>query len=112
MYERDNFSRQQHEREQTMGKNEPGLPVDTGKRVVEVLPGVTLATYSKGYTALRLSGKGTGGRKVNMSRVLYRDGLLTLANALLAEAEGAPLFDDAHHEAVETESHYDGNHNQ
>lgn len=95
-----------------MGKNEPGLPVDTGKRVVEVLPGVTLATYSKGYTALRLSGKGSGGRKVTMSRVLVRDGLLTLGNALLAEAEGAALYNDAQHEAVETESQYDGNRKQ
>lgn len=87
-----------------MGRNEPGLAVDTGKRVVEVLPGLTLATYSKGYTALRMSGKGNGGRKVNMSRVLYRDGLLTLANALLAEAEGAASFDAVHDETVESES--------
>lgn len=80
---------------------EPGsysgkLPVDAGKRTTEVLPGLTLVGYTKGYTALRMKGKAWGGQKVTIGRPLWREDLVALANALMAEAEGALSYDEAH----------------
>jgi hypothetical protein len=72
------------------------LPVDAGKRTVEVLPGLSLVAYTKGYTALRMKGKAWGGQKVTIGRPLWREDLIALANALLAEAEGALSYDEAH----------------
>lgn len=72
------------------------LPVDAGKRTVEVLPGMSLVAYSKGYVALRVKGKAWGGQKVTIGRPLYREDLVHLANALLSEAEGARTYDEAH----------------
>jgi hypothetical protein len=75
------------------------LPVDAGKRTVEVLPGLKLVSYSKGYTCLRMKGKAWGGKKVDIGRPLYREEMIHLANALLAEAEGSLSFDEAHGKA-------------
>jgi hypothetical protein len=72
------------------------LPVDAGKRSVEVLPGISLVTYTKGYTAMRVKGKAWGGNKVTIGRPLWREDLIALANALLSEAEGARSYDEAH----------------
>jgi hypothetical protein len=76
------------------------LPVDAGKRTVEVLPGLSLVAYTKGYTALRMKGKAWGGQKVTIGRPLWREDLIALANALLSEAEGARSYDEAHGEEV------------
>ena len=72
------------------------LPVDAGKRSVEVLPGISLVAYTKGYTAMRVKGKAWGGNKVTIGRPLWREDLIALANALLSEAEGARSYDEAH----------------
>jgi hypothetical protein len=72
------------------------LPVDAGKRTTEVLPGLSLVAYSKGYTALRMKGKAWGGQKVTIGRPLWREDLIALANALLSESEGALSYDEAH----------------
>jgi hypothetical protein len=72
------------------------LPVDEGKRTVEVLPGISLVAYTKGYTAMRVKGKAWGGNKVTIGRPLWREDLIALANALLSEAEGARSYDEAH----------------
>lgn len=71
-------------------------PVDAGKRTVEALPGVKLVAYSKGYVCLKVKGKGWQGGKVEIGKPLYRDDLIHLANLLLAEAEGALSYDEAH----------------
>lgn len=71
------------------------LPVDAGKRTIEVLPGITLVGYTKGYTAMRVKGKAWGGSKVTVGRPLWREDLIALANALLSEAEGARSYDEA-----------------
>ena len=72
------------------------MPVDAGKRTVEVLPGIKLVTYSKGYTCLKVKGKGWTGGKIEIGKPLYRDDLIELARALMAEAEGARSYDEAH----------------
>lgn len=72
------------------------LPVDAGKVATEILPGMSLVRYSRGYTALRVKGKSWGGNKVTIGRPLYRDDLLALGRALIAEAEGARSYDEAH----------------
>ncbi len=72
------------------------LPVDEGKVVTEILPGLSLVRYSRGYTALRVKGKAWGGNKVTIGRPLWREDLLALGRALLADAEGALSYDEAH----------------
>jgi hypothetical protein len=72
------------------------LPEDAGKVKTDILPGLSLIRYSRGYTALRLKSKGKGGRKTEVGRPLYRDDLLALGRALMAEAEVARSYDEAH----------------
>ena len=71
------------------------LPVDSGKRTVEVLPGIKLVMYSRGYVCLRLKGKGWDGRKTELGKPLYRDEVKVLVEALLAEVEGLTTYDEA-----------------
>jgi hypothetical protein len=72
------------------------LPVDEGKRAVDVLPGLRLWAYSRGYRVLEQTGKTYTGSKAKLRRVLYRDDLLCLANILLEEAENTLTYDEAH----------------
>lgn len=72
------------------------LPVDEGKRAVEVLPGLRLWAYSRGYRVLEQTGKTYTGSKAKLRRVLYRDDLIHLANILLEEAENTLTYDEAH----------------
>jgi hypothetical protein len=72
------------------------LPVDEGKRSVDVLPGLRLWAYSRGYRVLEQTGKNYTGSKAKLRRVLYRDDLVHLANILLEEAENTLSYDEAH----------------
>jgi hypothetical protein len=45
---------------------------------------------------LEQKGKTYSGAKTKLRRVLYREDLIATANALLAEAEGALSYDEAH----------------
>lgn len=72
------------------------LPVDEGKRAVDVLPGLRLWAYSRGYRVLEHTGKTYTGSKAKLRRVLYRDDLIHLANILLEEAENTLTYDEAH----------------
>ena len=71
------------------------LPADSGKRTVEVLPGVKLVAYSKGYVTLRVKGKSFTGQKVEIGKPLYREEIKCLIEALLAEVEGAATYAEA-----------------
>ena len=68
--------------------------VDTGKRIVEVLPGLKLAVMSKGYIALKVKGKDYHGRKVEVGKPLYREEVQVLIDALLAEIEGLKSYEE------------------
>lgn len=85
-------------------KEEPvsytGLPVDSGKRTVEVLPGIKLVMYSKGFACLKVKGKGWNGQKHEIGKPLYRDECVALVQALLAEVEGLKTYDEANGNAV------------
>lgn len=84
--------------DETVVKVEPTaglLPADSGKRTVEVLPGVKLVAYSKGYVTLRVKGKSFTGQKVEIGKPLYRDEITCLIEALLAEVEGAATYEEA-----------------
>jgi hypothetical protein len=72
------------------------LPVDEGKVRTDILPGLALIRYSRGYAVLEQKGKTYSGAKTKLRRVLYREDLIALANSLLAEAEGALSYDEAH----------------
>jgi hypothetical protein len=72
------------------------LPVDEGKVRTDILPGLAIVKYSRGYCVLEQKGKAYSGAKTKLRRVLYRSDLIALANALLAEAEGALSYDEAH----------------
>jgi hypothetical protein len=71
------------------------MPVDHGKRTVEVLPGIKLVVYSRGYVALKVKGKGWNGQKSEVGKPLYRDGLKVLVDALLAEIENTRTYEEA-----------------
>ena len=71
------------------------LPADSGKRTVEVLPGVKLVAYSKGYVTLKVKGKSFTGQKVEIGKPLYREEIKSLIEALLAEVEGAATYAEA-----------------
>jgi len=71
-------------------------PVDEGKVRTDILPGLALVRYSRGYAVLEQKGKTYSGAKTKLRRVLYREDLIATANALLAEAEGALSYDEAH----------------
>lgn len=71
------------------------MPVDAGKRTVEVLPGLKLVVYSKGYVCMKVKGKGWNGGKVEVGKPLYRDDLKLLAEKLLAEIESARSYEEA-----------------
>ena len=77
--------------------NEPkGLrPVDTGKRSVDVLPGLKLVTYQKGYVCLRIRGKSWQGNRVDIGKPLYRDDLKALVDALIAAGQNAKSYEEA-----------------
>ena len=68
--------------------------VDTGKRIVEVLPGLKLAVMSKGYIALKTKGKDYHGRKVEVGKPLYLEEVQVLIDALLAEIEGLKSYEE------------------
>ena len=72
------------------------LPVDEGKVRIDILPGLALVRYTRGYCVLEQKGKTYSGAKTKLRRVLYREDLIATANALLAEAEGALSYDEAH----------------
>jgi hypothetical protein len=78
-------------------KDEPTgtLPVDAGKRTVEVLPGLKLVVYSKGYVCLRMKGKAWGGNKVDIGKPLYRDDIKALVEALFTEGQNAKTYAEA-----------------
>ena len=69
--------------------------VDTGKRIVEVLPGLKLAVMSKGYVALKVKGKDYHGRKVEVGKPLYREEIKVLIAALEAELANTVTFEEA-----------------
>ena len=69
--------------------------VDTGKRIVEVLPGLKLAVMSKGYIALKTKGKDYHGRKVEVGKPLYREEIQALIAALEAELANTVTFEEA-----------------
>ena len=69
--------------------------VDTGKRIVEVLPGLKLAVMSKGYIALKVKGKDYHGRKVEVGKPLYREEIKVLIAALEAELANTVTFEEA-----------------
>jgi hypothetical protein len=71
------------------------MPVDAGKRTVEVLPGLKLVVYSKGYVCMKVKGKGWNGQKSEIGKPLYRDDLKRLAETLLAELESARSYEEA-----------------
>lgn len=71
------------------------MPVDPGKRTVEVLPGIKLVMYSKGFACLKVKGKGWNGQKTELGKPLYRDECVALIQALLAEVEGLKTYDEA-----------------
>jgi hypothetical protein len=77
--------------------NEPkGLrPVDPGKRSVEVLPGLKLVTYVKGYVCLRIRGKSWQGNRVDIGKPLYRDDLKALVDALTTAGQNAKTYEEA-----------------
>lgn len=69
--------------------------VDTGKRIVEVLPGLKLAVMSKGYIAVKIKGKDFKGRKIEVGKPLYREELRVLIDALEAELHNTVTFEEA-----------------
>ena len=69
--------------------------VDTGKRIVEVLPGLKLAVMRKGYIALKTKGKDYHGRKVEVGKPLYREEIQALIAALEAELANTVTFEEA-----------------
>jgi hypothetical protein len=71
------------------------LPVDASKRVVEVLPGMSLVMYGKGYCCLRVKGKAWGGQKVTIGRPLYRDDIKVLVEALFEAGQKAKTYEEA-----------------
>lgn len=71
------------------------LPEDAGKRTVEVLPGLKLVVYSKGYVCLRMKGKAWGGQKVDIGKPLYRDDIKHLLEALMTEGQTAKTYEEA-----------------
>jgi hypothetical protein len=71
------------------------MPVDTGKMTTEVLPGLLLTRYSRGYVSLRLKGIGHHGRKVSIGRPLYRKEVTLLIDALMAEVEKTKTYEEA-----------------
>ena len=71
------------------------LPVVTGKRVVDVLPGVKLVFFPKGYVCLRLKGKAWGGQKVDIGKPLYRADIKVLVEALFDAGEKAKTYEEA-----------------
>lgn len=71
------------------------LPEDAGKRTVEVLPGLKLVCYSKGYVCLKVKGKGWNGGKVEVGKPLYREDIKALVEALFAEGQNAKSYDEA-----------------
>jgi hypothetical protein len=68
----------------------------TDKVTTEVLPGISLVRYPSGYTALRIKGKGWGGKRVNIGRPLYRRELESLIECLQAEVTHAVTYEEAH----------------
>jgi hypothetical protein len=68
-----------------------GATVDAGKRTVEVLPGIKLVAYSRGYVALRVKHKG----RPEANAVLYRDGVKRLIERLQAEVESTLTYEEA-----------------
>jgi hypothetical protein len=72
------------------------LPVDEGKRVMVLIPGLRLWAYSRGYRVLEQTGKTYTGSKAKLRRILYRDDLVAVANALLEEAANTLTYDEAH----------------
>lgn len=72
------------------------LPVDAGKRTVEVLPGLQLVAYSKGYVSLRVTGRDFNGKKTTIGKPFYREELKVLIDCLLAEVENTRTYEEAH----------------
>lgn len=71
-------------------------PATLDKVTTEVLPGISLVRYPSGYTALRIKGKGWGGKRVNIGRPLYRRELESLIECLQAEVTHAVTYEEAH----------------
>lgn len=71
------------------------LPVDAGKRTVELFPGTKLVVYSRGYVCLRVKGKDYSGRKVEVGKPLYREELKVLIEALSEELRNTVTYEEA-----------------
>lgn len=71
------------------------VPEDAGKRTIEVLPGIKLVAYTKGYMTLKVKGKGWNNKKVEVGKPLYREEVQVVIDALLAEIEGLKSYEEA-----------------
>jgi hypothetical protein len=71
-------------------------PVDTGKVKTDILPGLSLIRYSRGYYVLEQKGKAYSGQKTTLRRVLYRDDIRVLVEALFTAGQDAKTYDEAH----------------
>lgn len=78
------------------GGNTSTMDVDAGKRVIDVVPGLQLVCYSKGYVALRMKGKDWNGRRVTIGKPLYRDDLKALIETLWTECQQTKTYEETH----------------
>jgi len=81
------------------GGDEPAVPlrpVDTGKVKTVILPGLSLIRYQRGYYVLEQKGKAYSGQKATLRRVLYRDDLRVLVEALFTAGQDVKTYEEAH----------------
>lgn len=71
-------------------------PVDAGKVRTEILPGLSLTRYSRGYYTLEIKGKSHSGQKTRIQRVLYKEGIDLLLRELFKAFQDAKTYGQTH----------------
>jgi hypothetical protein len=71
-------------------------PVDPGKVKVEILPGLSLISYSRGYYVLEQKGRNYAGQKTCLRRILYKDCIDAVIRELVVAFDKALTYEQAH----------------
>jgi hypothetical protein len=71
-------------------------PVDEGKVKVEILPGLSLIGYSRGYYVLEQKGRNYSGQKTCLRRILYKDCIDAVIRELVSAFDKALTYEQAH----------------
>jgi hypothetical protein len=81
---------------QEKAKHTGGRPVDEGKVKTEILPGLSLIKYTRGYFILEQKGRNYSGQKTVLRRIMYKDCIDAAIRELVKAYDQALTYEEAH----------------